>query len=275
VAQDGSFTVAGLSPGSYTVFVNPRRSGLSGAWVGGASQSTATAFTVGTASQSIGTVEGTADEVVTVALTRPDGSAIANGFADLVNSEGRSVGGAQTNAYGHATLSMPGATDEHYSVKGGSPSTTTVSQPIQPGQAYVALKLVPAARASITIRDLSGRPVGNVVAGLFSGDALVAAGLTGSDGAFPFPGVPSGDYSIRLYEIFGRFDLPSVAIPVTVEPGQLRRCGGDVHGYRPDGADVHVGRAAGYRPRRLCLQLCAHRRRPAVPDVLCWRRRAP
>jgi PKD repeat protein len=217
VGSDGTFTLDALSAGEYRLFVHSFTASARGAWVGGASIDKATPFAVGDGTTQVGDVSGIPTKQVTLKLTGEGGQAITDGVAVLVDDAGREAAAGRTDAAGSVTLSAPPAT---YTLAAASPSTAPATTTVDlRASSDTTLQLDPAAVVTASVRDEHGAPLPSVVAALYSGDKVVAVGVTDSRGIHAFTGLEPGDYTVRLYEALQRFELPAVALAATAEIG--------------------------------------------------------
>ena len=217
VQADGTFAFEGLNTGDYRLFINAFTEASRGAWVGGSTLETATAFRVDEATTDAGDVSGGRTSTLKVGLVDAGGNPVPGAVAVLVDAEGRTAAKAKADAAGTAELAAPPGA---YTVGAASTSTKAASVAVNSTTTGdVTLRLEPAAVVTATVKDENGAPLPGVVAALYSGDNVVAAGFTGQEGTYTFSGQDPGDYTVRLYEGLQRFELPPVALPVTAVVG--------------------------------------------------------
>jgi hypothetical protein len=217
IGQDGTFSLSGLRAGQYKVYVAPADPGLRGAWVGGTTQSSATAFSVGSSTTDIGDISASAPGRLALTLTDPHGQPITDGYAGLIDSNGRTAAQGKADDHGEIDLQAPPG---HYTLEAISPASELVSEDLNlAGSDSKTIELAPGTQATVTVEDQQGQPLPGVAVALYSGNTVVRAGFSLPDGRYVASGLPSGDYTARLYEPLGRFDLPSVTIPVQTVVG--------------------------------------------------------
>ena len=153
VGDDGSFSLDGLAPGDYRLFVHSFDDGVQGTWVGGSTMSQARTFSVGTGTVQVGDVAGIAMPKATVTLAGTDGRPITDGVAVLADAKGRAVASGRTDAAGVVTMAAPSGT---YNLGVASPSTESVTTTVDLTKpASVKLELDPA--AVVTARSRTTR----------------------------------------------------------------------------------------------------------------------
>jgi flagellar hook assembly protein FlgD len=202
---DGSFSIDNLASGDYRVFVNPLTNRDQGVWLNGTVH-------VGDGPTDVGDVRGTVMPELTVKLSDNAGKPITDGAAVLTDEAGTEVAIARTDATGTARLTAPSGT---YTLAATSPTThPTTTNITLTAASTTTLTLPNAAVVKAKALDEHNAPIQNVVAALYQGDTAIAAGFTSADGTFTFSGLTEGDYTVRLYEPFDRFDLPQSTQPV-------------------------------------------------------------
>jgi PKD repeat protein/flagellar hook assembly protein FlgD len=217
VSPDGRFSFDALTAGNYRLFVHSFADGVRGTWVGGPTLEQAKTFSVATGNTEVGDVAGIAVPRVTVRLTGTDGGPITDGVAVLADAENRLAASGRPGGDGTVTLTAPPGT---YDLAAASPSTAVAVTKVNLSEpADVSLELEPAAVVTATVKDESGAPLPSVAAVLYSGEDVVAAGFTGGDGTVRLAGLEPGDYTVKLYEVLDRFELPEVVRPVTAVIG--------------------------------------------------------
>ncbi len=217
-AADGSFSFSGMAPGAYALFVDPIGPDVKGAWVGGSTEADATSYTVGSGITEVGDVGGAALARLAVTLQDAQGNPVTDGKVELFNANGRPVTSALTDASGTGVLfASPG----QYIVAAVAPTGRPWSSQITlTASQSITATLQPGVTVGGTLHDQTGAPLAGIVAALYSGDAVVAATQTSTDGSFSFAGVPPGDYTVKFYEVLSRFQIPPISVPVTAVAGQ-------------------------------------------------------
>jgi len=131
-------------------------------------------------------------------VIRADGAALADAVIMLIDTAGQEAGRATCAADGAFSLRLPG-TDRHLllaTAEGHQP----VMELVEPGRVRAPRDIVLErlnSGVSGVVKDRTGRPIAGAAVALADSRGVVVKRLvTGADGRYAFPALPTGSYSI-------------------------------------------------------------------------------
>ncbi|MEA3503177.1 MAG: carboxypeptidase regulatory-like domain-containing protein, partial [Actinomycetota bacterium] len=219
VASSGWFDTHELTPGDYTVYVNPFGDSVTGQQLLDEADQPRSITIVGGEYLDLGVVKGAGSYDLAVTLESVDGP--IEGIVGLADSSGILIRVEATDGNGHVTLADLALGD--YTVYGAAWEGAVQTQPLELISDDEMILVLPEAETlTVTVTDLDGAPVlGAVVyVTLDSGEKLGA--LTDPDGKAMFGALPTGAYTVSAATV----DSPDTILVST--PADVTTEGGDV-----------------------------------------------